>query len=104
MRPAWSPDGRQIAFTGDKDGNREIYVMNADGTGLVRLTDNTVEDGTPSWSPHGRQIAFARRVLGRPQIFVMNAKAGAEHQILLSPDFFYGGPNWGRVPPASPPR
>ena len=38
--PAWSPDGRRIAFDSQRDGNREIYVMDADGSGVTRLTDH----------------------------------------------------------------
>ena len=40
-QPAWSPDGSKIAFTSDRDGNDEIYVMKADGAGPVRLTDHS---------------------------------------------------------------
>jgi WD40-like Beta Propeller Repeat len=58
LAPAWSPDGRRIAFQSNRDGNWEIYVMNADGTGIRRLTDDDARDGEPSWSPDGRRIAF----------------------------------------------
>jgi TolB protein len=47
--PAWSPDGRQIAFASDRAGSFEIYVMNADGSGQTRLT--TGGGANPSWSP-----------------------------------------------------
>jgi Tol biopolymer transport system component len=57
--PAWSPDGSKIAFQSDRDGNSEIYVMNADGTNVTKLTSNTAEDRTPAWSPDGCKIAFA---------------------------------------------
>ena len=56
--PAWSPDGRRIAFVSNRDGNDEIYVMNADGTAVTRLTMNPGEDGGPIWSPDGKQILF----------------------------------------------
>ena len=56
--PTWSPDGKQIAFTSDRDGNWEIYVMNADGTNQTRLTDNAYLDSLPAWSPDGQWIAF----------------------------------------------
>ena len=49
LDPAWSPDGRSMAFTTNRDGNYEIYVMNADGSGQTRLTTNASEDTTPDW-------------------------------------------------------
>jgi Tol biopolymer transport system component len=50
--PAWSPDGQRLAFTGDSG----IYVMDAAGAGIVRVTSGGVE---PSWSPDGARIAFS---------------------------------------------
>jgi WD40-like Beta Propeller Repeat/Thrombospondin type 3 repeat len=67
--PAWSPDGTKIAFTSDRDGNDEVYVMNADGTQESRLTDNSVPDKWPSWHPDGSKILFASNT----QITVTNA-------------------------------
>ena len=62
---AWSPDGNQIAFDSNRDGNREIYVMDAadvdgDGNGdnLIRMTTSEADDGVPAWSPDGSRIAF----------------------------------------------
>jgi TolB protein len=51
LEPAWSPDGRRIAFTSDRGGSRDIYVMNADGSGVTRLTENPADDEFPAWSP-----------------------------------------------------
>jgi len=48
--PAWSPDGSKIAFTTDRDGNFEIYVMNPDGSGLKNLTNNPAKDSESAWS------------------------------------------------------
>jgi Tol biopolymer transport system component len=56
--PAWSPDGKKIAFESQRAGNWEIYVMNADGTAITRLTKNTAKDFRPAWSPDGKKIAF----------------------------------------------
>jgi TolB protein len=68
--PAWSPDGRRVAFTSYRDRNGrqcgrdycrwlgELYVMNADGTGLRRLTRNRLDDRGATWSPDGRWIAY----------------------------------------------
>ena len=55
---AFSPDGRQIAFVSERDGNMEIYVVGVDGSGLKRLTDNFALDDHPTWSPNGQRIAF----------------------------------------------
>ncbi|MCY4473859.1 MAG: hypothetical protein OXC83_00275, partial [Chloroflexi bacterium] len=71
--PAWSPDGRRIAFVSDRDGDDDIYVMNADGSGVVRLTDNDADDFSPAWSPDGGRIAFVSDRDGNEDIYVMNA-------------------------------
>ena len=72
--PDWSPDGTRIAFTSNRDGNDEIYTMNADGTGVRRLTHNDVDlDWDPDWSPDGARIAFTSNRDGSHQIYTMNA-------------------------------
>ncbi|MEA2433834.1 MAG: TolB protein [Actinomycetota bacterium] len=55
--PAWSPDGTQIAFIRPADSEGDIYVMDANGTNVVRLTTG-LEADSPTWSPNGRRIAF----------------------------------------------
>ena len=59
--PAWSPDGKRIAFvrTSVSDPGGEIYVMNADGTGITQLTFSPGSDLSPTWSKDGKRIAFA---------------------------------------------
>jgi Tol biopolymer transport system component len=47
----WSPDGTQIAFESDRDGDSEIYVMNADGSNVRQLTDNDTTERHPNWRP-----------------------------------------------------
>jgi Tol biopolymer transport system component len=63
----------KITFDSDRDGNYEIYVMNADGTNQVRLTNNSAMDCYPSWSPDGSMIAFTSDRDGNYEIYVMNA-------------------------------
>jgi Tol biopolymer transport system component len=57
--PAWSPDGRQIVFTGYDGGLSDLFVVNADGSDLRRLTNDKYADLQPAWSPDGKTIAFA---------------------------------------------
>jgi TolB protein len=71
--PAWSPDGRRIAFYSERDGNAEIYVMNADGTGVTRLTNTKADEGYPAWSPDGRTISFDSDASGTFDIWAMDA-------------------------------
>ncbi|OLD79744.1 MAG: hypothetical protein AUI33_02400, partial [Ignavibacteria bacterium 13_1_40CM_2_61_4] len=70
--PAWSPDGAKLAFVSNRDANAQIYVVNADGSGLARLTNNAASDQEPVWSPDGTKIAFASSRDGRFEIYVMN--------------------------------
>ncbi len=55
--PAWSPDGKLIAFLSNWDEDYEIYVMDADGSHQTRLTNNPDFDMQPAWSPDGKRIA-----------------------------------------------
>ena len=57
VRPAWSPDGKSIAFQSNRDGPYHIYVMNADGSNLRQITSGDNDDRHPNWSPDGRSIA-----------------------------------------------
>jgi Tol biopolymer transport system component len=64
----------QVAFTSDRDGNDEIYVMNSDGSGpWTRLTTQAKSDVDPTWAPGGDQIAFASDRQGNSEIYKMNA-------------------------------
>jgi TolB protein len=56
--PDWSPDGKQIAFCSNREGNMDIFVMKADGSDIRRLTSNKADDMNPIWSPDGKEIAF----------------------------------------------
>jgi TolB protein len=79
--PAYSPDGRRIAFASSRDGDFELYVMNADGTGVRRLTHSPGLDIRPAWSPDGRRIAFTSNRDGNFEIYVMNADGSALRQV-----------------------
>jgi len=74
--PCWSPDGKKIAFAAKKDGNRDIFYMNADGSNITRLTTNPGDDVNPSWSPDGSMIAFNSERSGSSQIWRTNVTKG----------------------------
>jgi TolB protein len=59
QKPAWSPDGNQVAFANDSVDWWEIWVINADGTNLRRLTTHGPAAGLPSWSPDGQKLIYA---------------------------------------------
>ena len=75
---------RQIAFVSDRDGNFEIYLMNADGSSQTRLTNNPATDFQPAWSPDGKKIAFTSMA----EVYVMNADGSSPTRLT------YSSPDW----------
>jgi TolB protein len=78
--PTWSPDGKKIAFVSQRDGNREIYVMDAGCVDLpegcaqnaVNITRHPADDWTPAWSPDGQQLAFSSLRDGGWEVYVLD--------------------------------
>ncbi len=68
-----APKTEKIAFTSDRDGNNEIYIMNPDGTAQTNLTRNKASDFQPAWSPTGAQILFASTREGMSNLYLMDA-------------------------------
>lgn len=80
--PQWSPDGLRIAFVSLRDGDYEIYVMNAAGNGVSNLTQNPAEDGlldAPQWSPDSSKLLFVsdRNANLNYDVYVMNSTGGS---------------------------
>ncbi|MBA3867580.1 MAG: PD40 domain-containing protein [Anaerolineae bacterium] len=80
--PVWSPDGRQIAFSSQRDSDMaEIYLINSDGSHLQRLTHNDVWDAPPIWSPDGTQIAFMSQKGSGYYLLVLDIRDGSIRDI-----------------------
>ena len=77
--PAWSPDGRQIAFLHRLHWNDAIYVMNADGSGVTQLTPNSGKMNSFEWSPDGRRIVFAPQE--DAEVYVVNTDSSCITQL-----------------------
>jgi Tol biopolymer transport system component len=81
--PSWSADGTKLIYTVNTNGNPDIWVVNADGTGQRRLTTDPGRDFHPFFSPDGRQIAFLsdREQSDEEMVFVMNADGSNQHRV-----------------------
>jgi len=97
VEPSWSPDGTRIVFASDyKNSNQhDLWVMNADGTNRVKLTNNSEPTGTinPSWSPDSTMIAFVSRRDGNSDIYVMNADGTNQTRLTYEGDNSQPSPN-----------
>jgi Tol biopolymer transport system component len=71
VNPAWSPDGSQLVFASDRDGNADIFVMNADGSNQRNLTRSRFPENYPAWSLNGNWLTFSRFTVNN-EIFIMS--------------------------------
>jgi dipeptidyl aminopeptidase/acylaminoacyl peptidase len=103
--PQWSPDSTRIAFVSDRTGqeyegghNKDIWVIQARGGALSKISDHEYDDTQPRWSPDGRQIAFAGQTARRqfPKLYVASAAGGgkstlaADNLDLIPTDLHWG--------------
>lgn len=97
--PSWSPDGKKIAFAGQTENNFDIFVMNADGTGMIRLTSAKKPNGKmasnedPSFSPDGRFVMYTSNRTGKYQIYISTVD-GTEERRVTNDNFNYYKPKW----------
>jgi TolB protein len=114
VSPAWSPDGRRIAFTssrsmppgyqGEFRFYSELYVMDADGSNVQRITFSVgMVDFQPAWSPDGRRIVVARgpgtspppdHLTAPTDLWIIDLDTGREQQLTNSPETWEGFADW----------
>jgi TolB protein len=103
--PNWSPDGTRVAFksdrampgTGTSPGTYQVYVVNADGSNLRRITQTTVTEAEPTWSPDGGRLAFNSKLPGNVEVYTIKLD-GTTRVRLTNNAAFDGYPEW--TPPA----
>ena len=95
LYPHLSPDGSRIVFQSNRSGNAQIWLMNKDGSGVVKLTDVPGEGAeTPVWSPDGRLIAYATYIgEDNNDVFVMKADGSEQTRVTSGPGYD-GHPHW----------
>lgn len=86
--PAWSPDGRRLVVTLSRDGNSQLYIINADGSGTPqRLTSSAAIDTEAVWSGDGAWVYFVSDRGGGPQVYRVPAAGGAVERITFQGDY-----------------
>lgn len=99
--PSFSPDCKKIAFAGQSDDHFDIFVMNADGTGMIRLTSAKKSNGKwssnedPSFSPDGRFVMYTSNRTGKNQIYISTVD-GTEERRLTNDNHNYFKPKWSK--------
>lgn len=90
--PTWSPDGSMIAFASSRAGDRQLFVMNTDGSDIRQVTDMKNMGGRSTWSPDGTRLAFYRGPFGDRNIYIINVDGTGLVRLTNGGDNL--GPSW----------
>lgn len=90
--PTWSPDGSMIAFASSRQGARQLFIMNADGSNIRQVTNLNNMGGRSTWSPEGTKLAFYAGPAGDHNIYVINIDGTGLVQLTQGGDNL--GPSW----------
>ena len=93
LSPRWSPDGTRIVFESNRTGNRDVWIMNADGSNLQHLTDDAGDDRWPTFSPDGSKISWERSDNGHTDLWMMNPDGSWKTQV-TNDAAHDGRPDW----------
>lgn len=93
--PTWSPNGRRLAFVvSEREGQSDIWLVNADGSAAVRLTRSGSVDANPVWSPDGAQLAFVSTRDGNAEIYLIDLRSADGERNLTNSPFDENYPAW----------
>src|SRR5262249_41375839 len=100
--PAWSPDGTRLAFSSDRFGNKDLFVLSAQGSNplfestgtLSRVTSSSAQESQPTWSPDGLRLAYTSDATGHPQIWMTAADGTGSPVQLTTNDASDSHPVW----------
>jgi len=93
----FSPDGRQVAMVLSGEGNAEIYVGNAQGRQIRRLTRTDAVEASPCFSPDGSRLIYTSDAAGGPQLYVMSVAGGAARRVPTNISGYCSEPDWNRA-------
>ena len=100
INPAWSPDGRRLLFQSERSGGTDIYVMDADGANVTRLTEDPAADTHARWAPDGKRFVFDSERGGAWHIYVANADGSGVRRVTTDAQARNGAagrhPDWSR--------
>ncbi len=91
--PAWSPDGRRLAWASGPPGSHDLFVMNGDGGQKQHVVEGAANDVEPAWSPDGAQIAYSSNRDGHYKLWAVGS-TGGEPSLLVDAPGLMRSPAW----------